>query len=405
MHFYFFILKIVAFFGHKRARRLVKGQAQGMRDIRAYLAAHPERTLEGCVWFHAASVGEFEQARPIIERLREEQPHRVILLTFFSPSGYEMRKTYDKVDLVTYLPFATRRNAKRFVELVKPSMAVFVKYEFWPAYIRQLSQRKIALYSVASIFREQQYFFRWYGGAERKLLKQFTHLFVQDQASIDLLKRYGITQTSLSGDTRFDRVTSIAGHAKSIPEVQQFVKGQQQVIVAGSTWPEDEALLHRYLEEHPEVRLILVPHEIDRAHLHGIFHLWKGRHVLLSEADSKNLQHTRTLVVDRMGLLSSIYQYGHVAYVGGGFGDGIHNTIEAAVYGLPVIFGPNYRHFREAIALIEHGGGRSISNYDQLAAAIDELLSDRHTAGRNAASYVESELGATAKIYGKIFAN
>ena len=403
MHFYFFILRIAAFFGHKRARRLVKGQRQAFHDLAVYQEAHPERMLRDCVWFHAASVGEFEQARPIIERLREEQPWRPILLTFFSPSGYEMRRTYDKVDLVTYLPFATRRNAKRFIELVKPSMAIFIKYEFWPAYIRQLSKQKVPFYSVASIFRKDQYFFRWYGGSERRLLKQFTHLFVQDQDSIDLLKRYGITQTSLSGDTRFDRVTSIAGHAKDIPAVRQFVEGQQQVIVAGSTWPEDEALLHQYVASHPEVRLVLVPHEIDHEHLHSIFHLWQGKHVLLSEADEKNLQHTRTLVVDRMGLLSSIYQYGHVAYVGGGFGDGIHNTIEAAVYGLPVIFGPKYEHFREAKALIANEGGCSISNYEQLEKAIDEMLRSRQKTGLNAARYVESELGATDRIYKALF--
>ena len=403
MHFYFFILRIAAFFGHKRARRLVKGQRQAFHDLAVYQEAHPDRPLRDCVWFHAASVGEFEQARPIIERLREEQPQRPILLTFFSPSGYEMRRTYDKVDLVTYLPFATRRNAKRFIELVKPSMAIFIKYEFWPAYIRQLSKQKVPFYSVASIFRKDQYFFRWYGGSERRLLKQFTHLFVQDQDSIDLLKRYGITQTSLSGDTRFDRVTSIAGHAKDIPAVRQFVEGQQQVIVAGSTWPEDEALLHQYVASHPEVRLVLVPHEIDHEHLHSIFHLWQGKHVLLSEADEKNLQHTRTLVVDRMGLLSSIYQYGHVAYVGGGFGDGIHNTIEAAVYGLPVIFGPKYEHFREAKALIANEGGCSISNYEQLEKAIDEMLRSRQKTGLNAARYVESELGATDRIYKALF--
>ena len=360
--------------------------------------------LRDCIWFHAASVGEFEQARPIIERLRKEQPWRPVLLTFFSPSGYEMRKGYDQVDLVTYLPFATRRNARKFVEAVKPSMAVFVKYEFWPAYIRQLSQKHVPLYSIASIFRPEQYFFRWYAAGQRKLLKQFTHLFVQDKASIELLKRYGITQASLSGDTRFDRVTSIAGHAKEIAQVQNFVRGQEQVIVAGSTWPEDEQLLHRYQEEHPEVRLILVPHEIDRKHLHEIFHLWQGKHVLLSDADERNLLHTRTLVVDQMGLLSSIYQYGHVAYVGGGFGAGIHNTIEAAVYGLPVVFGPNYEHFREAKALIETGGGCSVNSYEQLEKAIDEMLFNRQKAGLAAARYVESELGATERIYSALFA-
>ena len=403
MGIYFFLTRIAALFGHKKAKLLVEGQRGVWERIRMYEQAHPERRLEDCVWFHAASVGEFEQARPIIERLRKEQSWRPILLTFFSPSGYEMRKDYDQVDLVTYLPFATRRNAKRFIEAVKPSMAIFIKYEFWPAYIRALSKKAIPLYSVSSIFHPKQHFFRWYDASGRKLLKRFTHLFVQDEASANLLRQYGIHQVSVSGDTRFDRVMKIADRAKRIEAVEWFVKGAQRVIVAGSTWPEDEALLQLYMSNQPsamgaQTKLILVPHEIDERHMHTIFEMWQGKYVLLSQADKNNIKHVDTLVVDQMGLLSSIYQYGHVAYVGGGFGDGIHNTIEAAVYGLPVVFGPKYESFREAHGLIHVGAGRSVSTYEQLEQALDELAADKERAGMAAANYVASNIGATEKI-------
>lgn len=397
------MVKIAAAFGNDKARRLVQGQARALDDIARYEEAHPERSLEGCVWIHAASVGEFEQARPLIEKLRDKQPWKPILLTFYSPSGYEMRKHYDQVDLVTYLPFATKRNAKAFMELVRPSMAILVKYEFWPAYIRQAVKHQVKLYSIASIFRKEQYFFRWWAGSQRRLLKQFTHLYVQDENSRGLLKRHGITEVSIVGDTRFDRVTEIAAEAKQVEVVERFVRDMPQVIVAGSTWPEDEELLFRYVEEHPYVRLVLVPHEIDEEHMHRIFNIWRGRYVRMSEVNEHNLFHCQTLVVDTMGLLASIYQYGHVAYVGGGFGEGIHNTIEAAVYGLPVVFGPNYMHFREARALIQQGGGCSVKTYEELEVALDEMLRDRQKVGQKAAQYVAGELGATEQLYKALF--
>lgn len=409
MGIYFLLVRIAAMFGNKKAKLLVRGQKQALETIRNYEQAHPERRLKDCVWFHAASVGEFEQARPIIERLRKEQPWRPILLTFFSPSGYEMRKNYDHVDLVTYLPFATKRNAKQFVTLIRPSMAIFVKYEFWPAYIRELHKQQVPLYSLSSIFNPKQYFFRWYGHRGRRLLKLFTHLFVQDEQSAILLRKYGISQVSIAGDTRFDRVTEIAGHAKRIEAVERFVKGATHVIVAGSTWQEDEELLKQYMDNHmssiygDSTKLILVPHEIDEAHLHRIFQLWQGKFVRLTQADKHNIGHVDTMVVDTMGLLSSIYQYGHIAYVGGGFGEGIHNTIEPAVYGLPVVFGPNYESFREAHGLIAAGAGVSIANCEQLEKAIAELQLSRDAAGVAAANYVASNIGATELIYSKLF--
>lgn len=355
------------------------------------------------VWIHVASVGEFEQARPIIERLRQERPEVQIVLTFFSPSGYNLRKDYDQVDAVTYLPFATRRNARLFLDVVKPNMAIFVKYEFWPAYLRELNRRGVLTYSISSIFREKQAFFRWWGKAYLKVLKLFTAIYVQDEHSARLLREHGVEQVEVAGDTRFDRVHAIAQQAKDIPQIARFVAGGDKVIIAGSTWPKDEEMLARYMVENPDVKLVLAPHEIHEAHLHQIFNLFEGRHVRFTQASINNLDAVRVLVVDTMGMLSSIYRYGQVAYIGGGFGVGIHNTIEAAVFGMPVLFGPNYTHFREACALIEAGGARSVRNYREFKAAMDEALEQHEAMGKKASEYVESELGATERIYDAIF--
>lgn len=355
------------------------------------------------IWIHAASVGEFEQARPIIERLRTERPEVQIVLTFFSPSGYNLRKDYDKVDAVTYLPFATRRNARMFLDVVKPDIAIFVKYEFWPAYLRELNKRGVKTYSVSSIFRERQAFFRWWGKPYLNILKFFTAIYVQDEASARLLQAHNIDKVEVAGDTRFDRVHAIAQLSKDIPQIARFVESSERVIIAGSTWQPDEELLARYIGENPDVKLVLAPHEIHEAHLHQIFQLFEGRYVRFTEATINNLDAVRVLVVDTMGMLSSIYRYGTVAYIGGGFGVGIHNTIEAAVYGLPVLFGPNYRNFREACALIDAGGGKSVKNYREFKAAMDEALANHEELGKKASDYVASELGATDKIYNKLF--
>ena len=406
MFFYFLIVRIAAFFGHTKARALVRGQRATLD--KEHIAQM--KNLQGCVWIHAASVGEFEQARPLIEQLREEQPHRRIVLTFFSPSGYEMRKDYDKVDAVLYLPFATRRNAKRFLEALQPQMAIFVKYEFWPAYLKALKKRGIPTYSISAIFRPTQRFFHWYGKAALGLLKCFTHIFVQDEQSLQLLTAHGIQDASVAGDTRFDRVSKIscliAQKRDTDPRlrlIHAFTEGCPRVIVAGSTWPQDEELLARYIEQYPDTKLILVPHEIDEKHLHYIFNLFLGRFVRYSRTTETSMIHANVMVIDRMGLLSSIYGFGHAAYIGGGFGVGIHNTIEAAVYGLPVLFGPNYHHFREAQGLIDAGAARSINNYSELEAALNTALDQYQEIGAKSAAYVQSELGATEKIYKKIF--
>ncbi len=401
MYIYIFLVWLASLFGHRKARMLFRGQWKATDELRTRL---PHKTgRQRRIWIHVASVGEFEQARPVIERLRREHPEVQIVLTFFSPSGYNLRKGYDKVDAVTYLPFATRRNARMFLDVVKPDTAIFVKYEFWPAYLRELAKRGIRTYSISAIFREKQAFFRWWGKPYLKLLKLFTAIYVQDEASARLLREHGIERTEVAGDTRFDRVHAIAQQAKDIPQIARFVEDGAKVIIAGSTWPPDEELLARYIDENPDVKLVLAPHEIHEAHLHQIFQQFEGRYVRFTQATINSLDAVRVLVVDTMGMLSSIYRYGQVAYIGGGFGVGIHNTIEAAVFGVPVLFGPNHKHFREACALIEAGGGIAVDNYAAFKAAMDDALADHEAIGKKSSDYVVSELGATDKIYDALF--
>lgn len=411
MFFYFLLIRIAALFGHRKARLMVQGQ----KDSKQALAS----IGKGAIWIHVSSVGEFEQARPLIERLRKEQPSRRIVLTFFSPSGYELRKNYNQVDHVLYLPFATRANARMFLDAIQPKMALFVKYEFWPAYLRELQKRGIPTYSISAIFRPKQLFFKPWGKPYLALLRCFTHIYVQDEASFQLLQKHGIVHCSIVGDTRFDRVRDILAalengdpnRAAKLAPIAAFAKGSERVIVAGSSWPKDEQLLVRYIEQHPGTKLILVPHEIHEEHLHTIFNLFQGRFVRYSaltnlpsdEARSNVANHAQVLLIDTIGLLSSIYRFGQVAYIGGGFGVGIHNTIEAAVYGLPVLFGPNYHHFREAKGLIAAGAARSIKNYNELEAALDTAIDQYQKIGAKAAAYVAAETGATEKIYNELF--
>lgn len=419
MIFYFLFIRIAALFGHRKARLLVRGQA---KTIPALAARKQPAAGKRPVWIHAASAGEFEQARPLIERIKAQHPQQQIVVTFFSPSGYELRKDYDLADGVYYLPFATRRNAKRFLNALQPCMAFFIKYEFWPAYIRELKKRNIPFYSVSSIFRPGQVFFRLWGKGQLRLLRAFTHLYVQDEASRRLLAEHGVHNASVAGDTRFDRVVDITRSLRSkegleaqLEPVAQFAEGCQRLIVAGSTWHKDEELLSRFIanDSSPLTKLILVPHEIDETHLHFIFNLFKGRFVrysdvcrMPSDGSRRNLlQRAQILVIDTVGLLSSVYRFGQTAYIGGGFGEGIHNTIEAAVYGLPVVFGPNYRSFREAQGLIDAGAAQSVSRYSELGNALNTALDCHEELGAKAAAYVQSELGATDKIYKELFNN
>jgi len=390
------ILIFLASIFNEKARKLRIGQ----RDAFELLEEEIEQKAH-YVWFHAASLGEFEQGRPVIEQLKREQPDVKILLTFFSPSGYEVRKNYAGVNIISYLPLDTPRAARKFVNLVNPSKAVFIKYEFWPNYLKALKAKNIPVYSISATFRTNQVFFQWYGKWYKNLLKTFRHIFVQDQNSQDLLLVHGIKNVSIAGDTRFDRVADLGKQAKSIPFIEAFVAGAQKVIVAGSSWPKDEELLVHYLKLHPDIKLIIVPHEIDYSHITEISKLLGGKFIRYSEANTENLQTTNCLVVDTIGLLSSIYRYANVAYIGGGFGVGIHNTLEAAVYGIPVVFGPNYQKFREARELIAIGGAFSISNYVVLEAQFDRLLKDNQ-AGKIAGEYVKNNTGATELIIKEI---
>lgn len=356
------------------------------------------------IWFHAASLGEFEQGRPLIEKIRERYPEYKILLTFFSPSGYEVRKNYKGADIVCYLPLDKPRNINKFLDIIQPCMAFFIKYEFWKNYLDELHKRNIPVYSISSIFRKEQIFFKWYGGTYRKVLANFDQLFVQNETSKRFLSKIGINKVTVVGDTRFDRVLEIRQEAKDLPLVEAF-KGNSMTIVAGSSWQPDEDLFIEYFNTHPDIKLIIAPHVIDENHLVEIISKLKRPYVRYSKANEQNVRNADCLIIDGFGLLSSIYRYGEIAYVGGGFGVGIHNILEAAVYGIPVIFGPKYQKFMEAKQLLEENGAFSIKNYEELSQLLDKMISDTEylkEVGANADNYVSKNLGASEKILDQI---
>jgi 3-deoxy-D-manno-octulosonic-acid transferase len=356
---------------------------------------------ERYVWFHAASLGEFEQGRPIMESLKNSHPEFKILLTFFSPSGYEVRKDYQGADIICYLPMDMSWNVKRFLDIVQPDCAIFIKYEFWMNYLLELKKRQIKTYIVSAIFRESQLFFRSYGGFYRRLLKSFSHLFVQNDESVRLLHSIGVDNVTKVGDTRFDRVADIASNAKDLPVVQLF-KRDKKVLVAGSSWPNDEEILLSYFNQNKDVKLIIAPHEIHEEHLQSIISKLQRPYVRYTQATTENVSDADCLIIDCFGLLSSVYRYGEVAYIGGGFGVGIHNILEAAVYGIPVIFGPNYKKFQEAVDLIELGGAFSISDYTGFSRLMSDLLVDNSSLYASSAAisndYSQRNRGATVKV-------
>lgn len=361
---------------------------------------------EHYVWFHAASLGEFEQGRPIMESLKNSHPEYKILLTFFSPSGYEVRKDYQGADIICYLPMDMSWNVKRFLDIVQPDCAIFIKYEFWMNYLLELKKRQIKTYIVSAIFRESQLFFRSYGGFYRRLLKSFTHLFVQNDESVRLLHSIGFDNVTKVGDTRFDRVADIAAKSKDLPIVQAF-KSDAKVLIAGSSWPNDENILLPYFNQNFPLKLIIAPHEIDEGHLQSIISQLKRPYIRYSQATIENVKEADCLIIDCFGLLSSIYRYGEIAYIGGGFGVGIHNILEAAVYGIPVIFGPNYKKFQEAVDLIELGGAFSIADYTGFSRLMSDLLVDNSSLYASSAAvsndYSQRNRGATIKVLDIIF--
>ena len=401
IHFYAFIIALISPF-HKKARLMRLGQWKTNSILREKIDRNAKY-----IWFHASSLGEFEQGRPMMEKIKAEHPEYKILLTFFSPSGYEVRKNYNGVDVICYLPFDTPYRVKKFLNLANPSIAVFIKYEFWGNYLQELKHRNIPVYIISSIFRRDQLFFQWFGYPYRKMLYCFTHLFVQDDRSAALLKEFGITNVTVTGDTRFDRVLDVRNQARELSPVEHFVceggKEKRLTLVAGSSWPQDEEILIPYFNEHPEMKLIIAPHEIHREHLMYIESLLKRPSVRLSDVfhDQSLAEGKDCLIVDSFGLLSSIYRYGTIAYIGGGFGAGIHNTLEAAVYGIPVLFGPKYHKFKEAKDLIKVGGGFSVSDKQSFCEKMDELLTYHEVleaAGESAGQFVNGNAGATDKI-------
>ena len=340
------------------------------------------------VWFHCASLGEFEQGKPIIEGYKQKYPSHKILLTFFSPSGFEIRKNTPLADFVSYLPADTKSNAKKFISIVKPIKVIFIKYEFWFNYMAELKKQNISFYSVSAIFRAEQAFFKYKWWAEQ--LKNVTHFFVQDKNSAELLKSVGFKNTTISGDSRFDSVLSTTQNPKSFPLIKQFCK-TKTTIIYGSTWLKDETLLSQFIKENPQYNYIIAPHE-----MHHISHLQKQTGAqLFSTSNTENINSNNVLIMDSIGILSSIYQYANIAYIGGGFGSGIHNILEAVTFGLPVIFGPNYQKFNEATKLIALGGAKSISNYTELTLAIDSFANFDQTIATN---YIKNSSGATEKI-------
>lgn len=360
------------------------------------------------IWIHAASLGEFEQGRPLIELLKRDHPEYKILLTFFSPSGYEVRKNYELADCVCYLPFDTPHRVKRFLDMVRPEMAIFVKYEFWRNYLHELAYRNIPTYLISAVFRPEQRFFKssskWYA----EWLKCFNHIFVQDERSRKLLKEIGYESVSVCGDTRFDRVTAIRQAAKKIPLVEQFRGDSELLVMVGSSWPEDEAVYADWFNNHLEVKLVIAPHEFDDARLQRLRERFRNGAVLMSEAreDASCLNGCQVLIIDCFGLLSSAYAYCDIAYVGGAFGAGLHNINEAAVYDVPVIYGPKFDKFIEAGEMAAAGGGFPVSSKQECEERLTLLTSDREAlkrAGNAAGGYIRSKLGATDKIYKALF--
>lgn len=392
--FYFTLIKLVSFMFMK-ARFLAKG----LGDTRNKLTQLQNIGTNGkVVWMHVSSLGEFEQGRPLIEAIRKDFPGHKIVITFFSPSGYEIRKNYNQADLVLYLLPDTKANAIFFLDKIKPSVAIFIKYEFWFHYLKELNKRNIPTYLVSGIFRENQVFFSFYGSWYKSWLKLFNHLFVQNASSYKLLTKQGITNCSVAPDTRFDRVYSIAQSSMKIPVAEAFSK-DSFVIVAGSTWPADEKLLIWEVNNNKHnTKYIIAPHQIDAAHIQAIIAKLKVPFIKFSEATAENVSDKRVLIIDNIGMLSALYKYGKVAYIGGGFGKGIHNTLEAAVYGVPVLFGPKYQKFQEALDLVSLGGARVIQSQENYNKTIELLNSNTEAiklAGDISGNYVKNNIGGT----------
>ena len=385
---YYALIRVSALFNQK-ARKWLRGR-EGILDQLEKLNLSSDKII----WFHCASLGEFEQGRPVIEAIKKANRDYKILLTFFSPSGYEVRKNWPFADHVFYLPLDTKWNAKKFISLCNPQLVVFVKYEFWYHYINELNERKIPLFIISAIFRENQHFFKHYGNWWRNLLKKISHIYVQDQKSLQLLNTMGVKNASVAGDTRFDRVYQSASNPVPVMEVENFCS-KIPVLIAGSTWAEDEKLIIKFIRNYPgEMKFIIAPHEVHKKRINQLESLLKGvKTVKFSCIKSSKAESAKVLIIDNIGYLSKLYAYGKVAYIGGGFGKGIHNILEAAAFGLPVVFGPNYHKFKEARELIGEGGAFCVKNEDEFNNAMVKVLSVYTP--KICANYVNKNKGAT----------
>ena len=412
IYFVLWGIAIASLFNEK-VRKMWRGEREAFKILKQKVDPNAKY-----IWFHAASLGEFEQGRPLMERIRKDYPQYKILLTFYSPSGYEVRKNYEGADIICYMPVDTRLNAIRFLRLVRPVMAFFIKYEFWSNFLHILKYRNIPTYSVSSIFREDQVFFKWYGRSYAGVLKCFTRFFVQNEESKRLLEGIGIKDVDVVGDTRFDRVLQIKEAAKQLPICEAFRTGVAssqsadvphtdfKVFVAGSSWPPDENIFIPFFNEHKDWRLLIAPHVIAEEHLKLILSLIKGKKVVrYTQTTPEEAAEADVLIIDCFGLLSSMYNYGDVAYIGGGFGVGIHNTLEAAVWNMPVIFGPNNKKFQEAQGLLKSGGGFEINTYEDFSGLMGSLMNDEaflKQAGDKAGAFVAHLAGATDKVLASV---
>ena len=395
----FYALAYLASPFNSRASLWVKGRKKWAEKI-AEKIKHGDRVI----WIHCASLGEFEQGRPVIEEIKKKMPEFKIVLTFFSPSGYEIRKNYSYADCISYLPSDTPANAAKFIDLIKPEFVIFVKYEFWNNYISVLYRYKIPLYLISGIFRPNQHFFKWYGEFFRSMLRKFEKIFVQDQRSLELLKSIGIEKVSVAGDTRFDRVIQIVGTARNIVQIEQF-RGEEKLFLAGSSWRQDEEIITEYINRFPlKMKWVFAPHEIDKSNIERLEKLFKVKSVKFSEFN-ESYADSRVLIIDNIGMLSSAYRYAYIAAIGGGFGKGIHNILEPACWGIPVLFGPNHQKFREAVELLDKGAAKSFSTFDEFKKILDLWLTDEKIytiSAETASKYVKENAGATEIIIKEI---
>lgn len=399
VHLAGFLLKIVALFSPK-----IKLFVEGRKTVFATLSSKISVT-DKTIWFHAASLGEYEQGLPVMEKIKEKFPNHKIIVTFFSPSGYEVRKNNTVADVTVYLPLDTKSNAQQFLKLTHPEMAFFIKYEYWPNYLNELQKQNVKTYLISGIFREKQSFFKWYGGFYRNALKSFHYFFVQNESSKKLLQSIGFNHVKVSGDTRFDRVVAILERNNSLDFIEQF-KSDTTTIVIGSSWPKDEELLIQYINQSQGVKFIIAPHNIKAEQIQQLKQSITKKTVLFSEKENQNLAEFDVFIIDTIGILTKIYSYADIAYVGGGFGHpGVHNLLEPATFGVPIVIGPNYTHFAEATALVNLNGCLSITNQSELKQAFDVLLQnedERLEKGHICATFVQMNKGATDLILNHI---